>query len=106
MNELSNPIPGPPNHPPIAPTPNHPSSSRSSETRHKWYLELLETCRALAGLPVLVSLILEAFTPDTKIIGTGAAIAVVIALILRFFPKVRHVLKPHKGYSGRRCPGF
>jgi hypothetical protein len=46
-----------------------------------------------------VSLILEAFTPDTKIIGTGAAIAVVIALILRFFPKVRHVLKPHKGYA-------
>jgi hypothetical protein len=90
MNALPNPIP---------PSPNHPPSSRPSEVRHKWYLELLETCRALAGLPVLVSLIVEAFTPDTLIIGTYAAIAVAIALILRFFPKLRHMLKPHKGYA-------
>lgn len=68
-------------------------------SKHKWYLELLETCRALAGLPVLVSLILEAFTPDTRIIGLGAIIAVIVALTLRFFPKLRVMLKPRSGHA-------
>jgi hypothetical protein len=72
---------------------------RPVESRRKWYLELLETCRALAGLPVLVSLILEAFTPDTRIIGIGAIVAVIIALTLRFFPKLRLMLKPRSGHA-------
>lgn len=62
-------------------------------------MELLETCRALAGLPVLVSLILEAFTPDTRIIGIGAIISVIIALALRFFPKLRLMVKPRSGHA-------
>ena len=65
------------------------------DTRRKWYMELLETCRAMAGLPVLVSLIAEAFTPNTKVIGVLALAALVVALILEFFPKVRNMLKPH-----------
>jgi hypothetical protein len=73
--------------------------SRPDESKHKWYLELLETFRALAGLPVLVSLILEAFTPDTRIIGIGAIVAVIIALTLRFFPGLRLMLKPRSGHA-------
>jgi hypothetical protein len=84
MSALQNPV-GPQTGPP---------AKRHLDTRHKWYLEFLETCRALAGLPVLISLVLEAITPDTKIIGIGAVIAVAIALILHFFPKLRLMLKP------------
>jgi hypothetical protein len=43
-----------------------------------------------------VSLILEAVTPDTKIIGIGASIAVIVAIVLLFFPKLRQMLKPRK----------
>jgi hypothetical protein len=89
MNALPNPIG----------SPAEPVSKRHSDNRHKWYLELLETCRALAGLPVLISLILEAITPDTKTIGIGAVIAVVIALVLHFFPKLRLMLKPRSGHA-------
>ena len=84
---------------PSAHPPGTPPAKHFLGTKHKWSIELLETCRALAGLPVLVSLIIEAFTPDTRIIGIGAIIAVIIALVLRFIPKLRIMLKPRSGHA-------
>jgi hypothetical protein len=89
------PTPVEPANPPQGPPP----ARRFLGAKQKWYLELLETCRALAGLPVLVSLILEAITPDTRIIGIGAVVAVIIALVLRFFPRLRLMLKPRSGHA-------
>ncbi len=84
---------------PAGQPPDSPPVKRFLGVKHQWYLELLETCRALAGLPVLVSLILEAFTPDTRIIGLGAIVAVIVALTLRFLPKLRLMLKPRSGHA-------
>jgi hypothetical protein len=65
--------------------------------KHKWYFDALELWRALAGLPVLASLLLEVFSARTKFIGTLGAF--VVALILRFFPTVREFLIPSKGHA-------
>jgi len=76
-----------------------PRAKRIFGVKQEWYLELLETCRALAGLPVLVTLILQALDWQVKNIGRGAAAAVIVALILRFFPRVRRMLKLRRGYA-------
>jgi hypothetical protein len=75
---------------------NSPHKKHLLEHRSKWYADVLETARALAGLPVLVSLFLEVFKPEIKL--AGAVAAFVIALILRFFPKVRRAVIPRKGH--------
>jgi hypothetical protein len=72
-----------------------PAAERPTEA--EWYLQLLETCQAVVGLPTIVSLILAVFTTDAKTISAGAAIALIVAFILRYFPKLRHMLMPTKG---------
>jgi hypothetical protein len=85
--------------PASSPAPGQPPAKRTFHAKPKWYIDLLETCRALAGLPVLVSLFLEALTPNTRIIGVGAVIASIIALALHFFPKLRHMVRPRSGLA-------
>src|SRR5207249_3069089 len=95
MNAFPNPV-GPQN---ALPQLQRPRAKRIFGVKQEWYLELLETCRALAGLPVLVTLILQALDWQVKNIGRGAAAAVIVALILRFFPRVRRMLKLRRGYA-------
>jgi len=93
MNAFPNPV-GSPNE-----LPESPRAPELFAAKQKWYFELLETCRALAGLPVLVALVLQALDWQVQNIGRGAAVAVFVALILRFFPKLRQMLRPRKGYA-------
>ena len=76
--------------------PKQAPKKRFFESDHKWYLDFLELCRALAGPPVLVSLFLEVYRPEIK--ALGAAIALGVALVLRFFPKLRRMVTPRKGH--------
>ncbi len=87
--------------PPIDPPPPAPRRARRIRPRtvHHWYLEFLETCRAIAGLPVLVQLVLLAFNASEKVTFRVTGVAVIIALVLRFFPRLRHMLRPQKGYA-------
>jgi hypothetical protein len=54
-----------------------------------WHSEVLEHCRALAGLPVLTTVVLDCVTADKKIVAVGAALALVVATALRFLPQLR-----------------
>jgi hypothetical protein len=47
----------------------------------------------------MVSLVLEAFNVGTQKKAWGTGFSVVLALVLRFFPKLRHLLRPQKGYA-------
>jgi hypothetical protein len=81
------------------PPPPRPPRRVPPHAAHRWYLEFLESCRAIAGLPVMVSLVLEAFDVPTRAKEWGTGAAVIVALILRYFPKLRHMLRPQKGYA-------
>jgi len=54
-----------------------------------WHSELLDHCRAIAGLPVLATVVLDCVTADKKVVAVGAALALVVAIALRFLPKLR-----------------
>jgi hypothetical protein len=79
--------------------PSQPPAKRLAKAGREWYLQLLETCRAVVGLPTIVSLILAVFNLKPETISVGTAIAVIVAFILRFFPKLRNMLRPTKGLA-------
>lgn len=83
------------------PIPSEPSrpARHNFHSSHKWYLEFLEFCRAIAGFPVMVALFLEAYDVKNPLKAWITVTAVLVALVLRFFPKLRHMVVPHKGYA-------
>jgi len=62
-------------------------------------LQLLEFCRAIVGLPTLVTLVLSVFTANTKIVATGTLAALGVALALFFFPRLRFLSKPFEKHT-------
>jgi hypothetical protein len=54
-----------------------------------WHSEVLELCRALAGLPVLATVVLDCVTDDKKVVAVGAALALLAAIALKFLPQLR-----------------
>jgi hypothetical protein len=92
MSTFQNPVPP-------QPQPLEVVHKHRSAQKHKWYLEALELWRALAGLPVLVSLLLERFQASERTKTTGTLVALGAALILRFFPNVRKFVIPSKGHA-------
>jgi len=71
------------------PQPSPPRVKHSHRSAHKWYIELLEFCRAVAGLPAIVTIILELLRFNDTFVKIGTAVALLVAIGLRFFPKLR-----------------
>lgn len=53
-----------------------------------WHRDALNLCVELTGLPALVSVITSFLTSDQKILAASAASALLIAIGLRFFPRI------------------
>jgi|HubBroStandDraft_3_1064219.scaffolds.fasta_scaffold61502_2 hypothetical protein len=60
----------------------HPTFSRM------WHRDALNLCVELTGLPALVSVITSFLTSDQKILAASAVSALLIAIGLRFFPRI------------------
>jgi len=71
---------------------NRPSEPRPRRRRHrtarKWYLDILELSRALVALPTITAMALDLLGFSPLVVRASTAIALVIAIVLRFFPKL------------------
>lgn len=62
----------------------------------QWHDKVLEECRALAGLPTLAALSAGIFYPENKTVLEGTtAVALIIAVGLRFLPHIRFFSQLH-----------
>ncbi len=70
--------------------PTHPKPRRRRHPTfsHMWHRQTLDVCMELAGPPALVSVIASFVTADQKILAASALIALLIAIGLRFFPRI------------------
>lgn len=73
---------------PASPGPEPHQRRHSHRTARKWYLDFLELCRALVGLPTITAMVLEFLEFSPLVVRTGTVIALLIAIALRFFPNL------------------
>src|SRR6476469_4185417 len=73
-----------------------PQPATSTSERRQWHHEVLEECRALVGLPTLAVLAAGIFYPEDKtIIASTTAVALIIAIGLRFLPNIKFFSRLH-----------
>jgi hypothetical protein len=73
---------------------HHPAPGVSA--RKQWHDKILEECRAIAGLPTLAALAAGIFYPEDKRVLAGTtAVALIIAVGLRFLPHTKFFSRLH-----------
>lgn len=69
--------------------PRQPPASDQTRTKPHWTAEILEFFRAVVGLPTVVIIILGLLTGDSRKVGIGAGIGLVVSTALRVIPWLR-----------------